>query len=250
MLRGVRHSARTVLFVPRLIVSWLRALERAVVRRPWMRRTVQAGSLAVAAAVLAMAAGDIWIRSVAHDHVYAAGDVPDAPVALVLGAKADDEVTPSAFLAARLEIARQLYADGKVKAILVSGDHREWDYNEPGAMHRWLVEHGVPSSQVVLDHAGFDTYDSCARARHVFGVHKLIIVTQSYHIDRAVAVCRELGVETDGVADDTVRAFPDLWLNSTVRERGAVVKAMFDVASGRDPVFLGPRETGVDAALS
>lgn len=197
-----------------------------------------------------MATGDLWVRSIAQDHVYAVSDAPAAPVALVLGAKADDPVTPSAFLAARLEIARQLYVDGKVRAILVSGDHREWGYNEPGAMHRWLVEHGVPSSQIVLDHAGFDTYDSCARAQRVFGVSKLIIVTQSYHLDRAVAVCRELGLDTDGVGDDTVRVYEDLWFNSAVRERGAIVKAMIDVGSGRDPVFLGPREAGVDAALS
>ena len=140
------------------------------------------------------------MRGAAHGHVYSAAAVPAAPVALVLGAQVYPDGNPSPFLAARLEIARQLLAAGKVRAILVSGDHMDWGYNEPGAMFQWLVDRGVPSRRIVLDHAGFDTYDSCARAREVFGVDQAIVVTQSYHIDRAVALCRRLGVEATGAA--------------------------------------------------
>jgi vancomycin permeability regulator SanA len=170
-------------------------------------------------------------------------------VALVLGAEVYPGGVPSPFLAARLEIARQLLAAGKVSAILVSGDHGRWAYNEPGAMFEWLVARGVPAQRVVLDHAGFDTYDSCARARRIFGVRTAIVVTQSYHIERAVALCRHLGVEATGVGDDTVRIYRDPWLSSAGRERGAVVKALVDVLSGRGPVFLGRYETAVDDAL-
>ncbi|GAB1693009.1 vancomycin high temperature exclusion protein [Krasilnikovia sp. M28-CT-15] len=215
-----------------------------------VRRLVTAGALGVAAAVLTMAAGALWVRAEADGHVYAEAAVPAAPVALVLGAEVYPGGVPSPFLAARLEIARQLYADGKVGAILVSGDHGRWEYNEPGAMFHWLVGHGVPSQQIVLDHAGFDTYDSCARAHEIFGVRQAIVVTQSYHIDRAVALCRRLGVDASGVGDDTVRIYRQPWLHSSIRERGAVVKAVFDVVSGRDPVFLGRHETSVEAALS
>ncbi|WP_041832649.1 ElyC/SanA/YdcF family protein [Actinoplanes sp. N902-109] len=216
----------------------------------WLRRLVLLGSLGVAASVLAMAAGDLWVRAAASGHVYEESTVPAAPVALVLGAEVYPDGSPSPFLAARLEIARQLLADGKVKAILVSGDHREWDYNEPGAMYEWLHQHGVPSERIVLDHAGFDTYDSCARAKRIFGVTALTVVTQSYHIDRAVTVCRDVGIEANGVADDSVRIYREPWYHSVVRERGAVVKAMLDVVSRRDPVFLGPHETGVDQATA
>ncbi|WP_438829948.1 SanA/YdcF family protein [Actinoplanes friuliensis] len=216
----------------------------------WFRRSVVAGSLVVAAMVLAMATGDLWVRAEAHGHVHGVADVPAAPVALVLGAEVYPDGNPSPFLAARLEIARQLLAAGKVKAILVSGDHIAWGYNEPGAMFQWLVDRGVPSQRIVLDHAGFDTYDSCARAKEVFGVTSAIVVTQSYHIDRAVALCRRLGVQASGVGDDTVRIYTEPWRNSVVRERGAVVKALADVVSGRDPVFLGPHEPGVGAALA
>ena len=218
--------------------------------RVWFRRSVVAGALSVAAAVLTMAAGDLWVRAEAHGHVYSAASVPAAPVALVLGAEVYPGGDPSPFLAARLEIARQLLAEGKVRAILVSGDHMDWGYNEPGAMFRWLIDHGVPSRLVVLDHAGFDTYDSCARAKEVFGVSAAIVVTQSYHIDRAVALCRRLGVDASGVGDDSVRIYTEPWRNCVLRERGAVVKALFDVVSGRDPVFLGPNEPGVGDALA
>ena len=93
-----------------------------------------AGAVATAAVVLTTAVPGIWVSARAQGHVYAEPDVPAAPVALVLGAQVYADGQPSPFLAARLEIARQLFADGKVKAILVSGDHREWGYNEPGAM--------------------------------------------------------------------------------------------------------------------
>jgi vancomycin permeability regulator SanA len=217
--------------------------------RPWLRRAVSAGALVGAVTVLSMAGGDLWVRGFAAGHTYSEQDVPAAPVALVLGAQVYDDGSPSPFLVARLDIARRLLADGKVRAILVSGDHRRWEYNEPGTMAQWLREHGVPAQRIVVDYAGFDTYDSCARARRVFGVRQAIVVTQSYHLDRAVALCRTLGVRAAGVGDDSVRIYRRPWFNSVIRERGAVVKALFDVTIRRDPVFLGPHETGVDEAL-
>jgi vancomycin permeability regulator SanA len=186
---------------------------------------------------------------VAHGHVYSEAAVPPAPVALVLGAQVYDDGTPSAFLAARLDIARRLLDAGKVKAILLSGDHSRWAYDEPGAMEVYLVARGVPASRIALDYAGFDTYDSCARARRVFGVRQAIVVTQSFHIDRAVALCRTLGVDATGVGDESVKIYTQQWRRDQIRERGAVVKAVFDVVSGRGPVFLGRHETSIDDAV-
>ena len=215
-----------------------------------VRRILTAGALATALVVLVMAAGGLWVGARSAGHVYSEASVPAAPVAIVLGAQVYDDGTVSPFLAARLDIARRLYAAGKVKAILVSGDHSRWAYDEPGDMEVYLVARGVPPRSVVLDYAGFDTYDSCARARRIFGVSRAIVVTQSYHIDRAVALCRTLGVEATGVGDDTVRIYHGPWEHSVVRERGAVVKALFDVVSHRDPVFLGRHEVGVEDAIS
>ncbi|GIG02616.1 SanA/YdcF family protein [Catellatospora citrea] len=218
-------------------------------RRRWWRVTRRVVLLSVLAGLLALVGSIGWVRWQASGHVYAIEDVPEAPVALVLGAQVHDNGSPSGFLEARLDIARRLYETGKVRAVLVSGDHGQWTYDEPDAMRQWLIDRGVPDRKVVADHAGFDTYDSCQRAVRVFGVRQLIVVTQSYHIDRAVALCRDAGIDAAGVGDDTARRFGSFWTKAVVREQGACVKAMLDVVTGRDPVFLGRHETGVEDAL-
>lgn len=217
--------------------------------RRWRRRLTLLAVVAVVLAIVAVVGSLVWIRAGARGHTFDAADVPPAPVALVLGAQVDPDGTPSPFLAARLDLARQLFAAGKVRALLVSGDHGERAYDEPGAMTRWLVAHGVPAAKVVQDHAGFDTYDSCLRARRVFGVRQAIVVTQTFHLDRAVTICRRTGIDASGVGDDSVRRYTSTWVRGSAREYGAGVKAAVDVLTGRDPVFLGPHEPGVDDAL-
>ncbi|NES15323.1 MULTISPECIES: vancomycin high temperature exclusion protein [Micromonospora] len=223
-----------------------------LVKRWWNVRWVRWALLAVAAGAMLATGGSVasvaWLRGGAEGHIFTEADVPDAPVALVLGTKVEADGTPSAFLAARLELAQRLFAAGKVHAILVSGDNMHAGYNEPEAMRRWLVDRGVPTGKVVLDYAGFDTYDSCARAKRIFGVDRMTVVTQSFHLPRAVALCRHFGIEANGVGDDTVRQYSK-WRIGSVREYGAAVKAAVDVLSGRDPVHLGRRETGIDDAL-
>jgi len=204
----------------------------------------------VALALVVVAGSAVWVARSAEGRLFSVASVPAAPVALVLGAQVYPDGTPSPFVVARLTLAQQLYAAGKVRAILVSGDHGAWAYDEPGAMARWLVAHGVPPIKVVQDHAGFDTYDSCVRARRVFGVRRLIVVTQQYHVARAVAICRRVGVVADGVGDRTAEQFAEPWRRGARREYGANVKAVYDVVSGRNPVFLGRHETGIDQALA
>ncbi len=224
---------------------------RAVLRRAWAWRL----RILVLAAVAALLGGVLvaacvgWVDRGARGHVYPAADVPAAPVALVLGAQVYDNGQPSAFLAGRLEVARRLYVAGKVRVILVSGDHSRPDYDEPDAMRAWLVARGVPARKVVADYAGFDTYDSCARAHQIFGVTRAIVVTQNYHLARAVSLCRHLGIETDGVGDGAAGHSWLAWWRASVREQGACVKAVYDLGVRRRPVFLGPHERGVEDAL-
>jgi vancomycin permeability regulator SanA len=213
------------------------------------KRVLWSMATAVLLVFLVVLGCQVWLGGVSSGHIYSERGVPEAPVALVLGAQVYADGTPSPFLAARLELARKLYVDGKVRVILVSGDHMNWDYNEPGVMFLWLVAHGVPDEKIVLDHAGFDTYDSCDRAKRIFGVQRAIVVTQMYHLPRAVALCRQLGIDANGVGDATVKQFRKPWLTGSVREYGAGVKAAYDVLSGRSPVYLGRHETGVDDAL-
>jgi vancomycin permeability regulator SanA len=181
--------------------------------------------------------------------VYAMSDAPTRPVALVLGAHVYADGTPSAFLQARLAMARDLYQAGKVRAVLVSGDNMHFDYNEPDAMRAWLIAQGVPAKKVVADYAGFDTSDSCQRAHRIFGATSLIVLTQSFHVRRAVALCREAGIDAVGIGDDSVAIYRWPWLLGVVREQGATVKALFDVATGQDPTHWGPHETSLEDAL-
>lgn len=215
----------------------------------WLRLVVLVGVVGAVLLTAGTVASVQWVRGGAEGHIWTEATVPEAPVALVLGTKVHPDGTPSPFLSARLEIARRLLAAGKVDAILVSGDNMTADYNEPAAMRRWLVDRGVPADKVVLDHAGFDTYDSCARAKRVFGVDRATVITQSFHLPRAVTVCRRLGVDVNGVGDETAKAYERTWRISSSREHLAAVKAAVDVLSGRDPVHLGRPETGVEDAL-
>lgn len=176
-------------------------------------------------------------------------DAPEAPVALVLGAGLQGG-RPSPYLAARLDTAAELYEAGKVRVLLVSGDNRTHAYDEPTAMRDYLVAQGVPPEVVVLDFAGRDTYDSCQRAHRIFGVDEVTVVSQRYHVGRAVALCRAAGMTTHGVGDSTMRTrFPRQWWIGWTREKLANLKAVGDVLTGRDPV-LGNPEPGVRDALT
>jgi vancomycin permeability regulator SanA len=168
----------------------------------------------------------VWyIHEAARGRIYSAADVPPAPVALVLGALVERDGTPSEFLVARLALAQQLYDSRKVARLLVSGDRRP-GYDEPDAMRDWLVAHGVPADRILVDGGGVDTYQSCARAGRVFGARQVIVVSQTYHLDRSVTLCRHLGVAATAVGDDTVRGRWFSWTRAVVREWGADVKAV------------------------
>lgn len=218
---------------------------RPAPRRRFLGRVVLG---AFVAGVVGLGGPWLWVTLAARGRLHTPDDVPHQRVALVLGAGVLADGTPSPFLAARLDLARELLADGKVAVLLVSGDNRTDSYDEPTAMKRYLVAAGVPEERIVTDHAGRDTYDSCARARRIFGLDRVTVVSQSYHVPRAVAICSALGVESVGVGDETVRRWPAAWREGVLREVFANVKAVADVVTRRDPV-LGPAEPGVRDAV-
>ena len=126
----------------------------------------------------------------------------DVDCILVLGCLVKDDGVPSDMLADRLKRGIELYEQGAAPKILMSGDHGRADYDEVNAMKRVAVDAGVPSSDVFMDHAGFSTYESVYRAKEVFGADKIIIVTQEYHLYRALFIAERLGVEAYGVNAD------------------------------------------------
>lgn len=121
---------------------------------------------------------------------------------LVLGCLVKKNGEPSDMLRDRLDRGIELYAMSAAPKLLMSGDHGQRDYNEVGTMKRYAVELGVPSEDVFMDHAGFSTYDSLYRAKEVFGAKKIVIVTQKYHLYRALYIAEQLGIEAYGVASD------------------------------------------------
>ena len=161
-----------------------------------------------------------------------------AQVALVLGAGVTRSGYPTPMLRDRLETALELYRAGKVQKLLLSGDHGRTDYDEVNAMRRYLEERGVPPEDLFLDHAGFDTYDSMYRAAAVFQVEDVIVVTQEFHLPRALWIATRLGLDAQGVAADRFRYGVERAY--AARELAARVKAFGEVAVRRRPVFLGP----------
>jgi SanA protein len=120
-------------------------------------------------------------------------DVPHAQAALVLGAQVKADGKPSAMLADRIKAAEDLYRAHKVDKLLLSGDHGQWSYDEVGTMRRALIRDGVRPQDLFTDHAGFDTWDSAQRARKVFGVNSVVVVTQDFHMARALFAARAPG---------------------------------------------------------
>ena len=191
-----------------------------------------------------------WVSAASRGHVHHLDDAPSAPVALVLGAGLNPDGSPSAFLAGRLEVARALYASGRARVILVSGDNRVANYDEPTAMREWLAAHGVPEDAVVRDFAGRDTYDSCVRAKRIFGVNRALIVSQGYHLPRAVYTCRRLGIDAVGLGGSELSSHTSDTLQYTARELLSSLKASWQLITKPKPHFLGPHETGLDKAVA
>ncbi|MBX5484498.1 MAG: YdcF family protein [Myxococcaceae bacterium] len=134
--------------------------------------------------------------------IYSRTDVPPAEVALVFGAGLAPGGEPSPVLRQRMDTAIALYRMGKVKKLLVSGDNSDPYHDETKAMRRYAIDRGLPVRDVVGDYAGLSTWDSCYRAKEIFGVTSATLVTQDFHLPRALFVADALGIEAHGVAAD------------------------------------------------
>ena len=131
-----------------------------------------------------------------------AAELSEVDCILVLGCKVHDDGTPSAMLRDRLLQSIHLYQLGASPKLLMSGDHGQHRYDEVNAMKQFALDAGVPSQDIFMDHAGFSTYESVYRAKEIFGVDKILIVTQEYHLYRALYIARQFDIEAYGVASD------------------------------------------------
>jgi vancomycin permeability regulator SanA len=178
----------------------------------------------------------------AWPRTYTIEQIPERSVAIVFGAGLWWDGSPSPVLRDRVATAAQLYFSGKVKKLLMSGDNRFLDYNEPGAMREYALKLGVPDNDIVLDYAGRRTYDTCYRAREIFGLGRAILVTQAFHLPRALYTCNQLGLRAIGVpADlrDYRRGAQLYWLG---REIPATLMALWEVHVTHPLPVLGQPE--------
>lgn len=154
-------------------------------------------------------------------------EIPSSSVAIVFGAGYWPSGRPSDALADRMDTAIDLYRAGKVNKLLLTGDNRFVDYNEPAVMAEYALSQGLPQEDLVLDYAGRRTYDSCYRAGEIFGVEQATLVTQAFHLPRALYTCNRLGLEVTGIEADRRRYVQAPWFR--FRETLALVRAWLDL---------------------
>jgi SanA protein len=174
----------------------------------------------------------------AWSRIYNVGDAPAENVAIVFGAGLTRSGRPTPILRDRVETAAQLYFAGKAEKLLMSGSGGT-AHSEPLAMRDYAMSLGVPSAAILVDDEGLRTYDTCLRARDVFGLTSATLVTQGWHLPRALFVCNALGVRSAGVRADGRRYWPVMLLIWNVREQVATVGAMVDVYLSRPVPLLG-----------
>jgi len=174
--------------------------------------------------------------------LYQKENAPNERVAIVFGAGLRRDGTPTPILRDRVETAADLYFGGKVEKILMSGDNRFVNYNEPESMRQYALSLGVPGEAIVLDYAGRRTYDTCYRAKAIFGVKSTLLVTQKFHLPRAIFLCNMLGVKASGVEADNRQYWGGSLLVWNFREQLATVGAFLDVYVYNPLPVLGKSE--------
>lgn len=170
-----------------------------------------------------------WLQWRYAAHIYALEDAPAQPAAIVFGARVFPNGQLSPMLRDRVETAVRLYEAGRVEYLLLSGDHSSDYYNEPAAMLNYALARGAPREAIYLDGDGNRTFDTCNRAKELYGIEAAILVTQEFHLPRALFLCRNLGLEAVGVPADLSVYSPYSVARVERRETGAAVMALFDI---------------------
>jgi SanA protein len=173
------------------------------------------------------------------NRMYQADQAPASRVAIVFGAGLRRDGTPTAILRDRVETGVKLYLAGKVEKLLMSGDNSVEYYNEPEAMRQYALSFGVPSEDIVLDYAGRRTYDTCFRAKAIFRVENALLVTQKFHLPRALFLCNALGIKASGVEANNLSYRRSSLLIWNIREQLATVTAFLDIYVDKPSPILG-----------
>ena len=178
----------------------------------------------------------------AWSRIFAVETAPTRPVAIVLGAGLWRDGSPTPILRDRVKTAADLYFAGKIEKILMSGHISFPYYDEPGAMRQYALSLGMPEEAIVLDYAGRRTYDTCYRARDIFHISEAILVTQKFHLPRAVYLCNAMGIDSVGVSSDLREYRRRSVLFWNAREIPATLVALWEVHITRPVPILGDPE--------
>jgi SanA protein len=208
-------------------------------RWPRLSKVVLAGAALAALLVLLVAAANVYVLVEGEDSTSSIAEVPKTEVAIVPGALVQPNGKMSVMLGDRVKDAARLWHAGKVQKILVSGDHGLWTYDEPDTMREALVRHGVTPRDIFEDHAGFDTWQTMERARSIFGVDRAVVVTQGFHMPRALFLAEQAGIDATGLVSD-LHPYGYQKKKSEVREVLSRVKAIYDVTVD-SPAMAGPK---------
>ena len=190
--------------------------------------------------ILFLASGLTYLYTASR--LFNSTNVPRRKIAIVFGAGLRRDGSPTPVLRDRIDTAVDLYFDGKVEKLLLSGDNRYVDYNEPGAMRTYALSRGIPAEAIVLDYAGRRTYDTCYRAKHIFGLNRVILVTQKFHLKRALFTCHALGMDAIGVSADRREYRLSTLLAWDLRELPATLVAFWDVYVAKPIPVMGDPE--------
>jgi SanA protein len=195
--------------------------------RRWPRTAAALAGFGALVALVVAGANAYILLSTEGEYTSTVADVPREEVAIVPGALVNPDGTMSAMLADRVRQAAALWHAGKVKKVLVSGDHHTWAYDEPDTMRKALVRMGVAPRDVFEDHAGFDTWATMVRARSIFGVRDAVVVTQGFHMPRALYLADAAGIHATGLTAD-LHQWGYQGRKSEAREVVSRVKALVD----------------------
>lgn len=207
-----------------------------------------AGGALFAIGLLIVGGANAWVLLKGNAPTFSDPEsAPSAETAIVLGALVDSDGKMSSMLGDRVDQAAALWKAGKVKKVLVSGDHGQWKYDEPDTMKNALIDQGVPARVIFTDHAGFNTRASMVRAHDVFKVSDALVVTQGFHMRRALYLADAAGLNAEGVTSD-LHTYGGQGIKSSVREVASRVKAVGDVIFGSE--VMGGPDVPIDGTAS
>ena len=209
-----------------------------ILKTPWIRGCATLGIFSIVLFSLPRILAGIMASS----RIYSLNDLPVQKIGIVFGAGITKDGRPTAVLKDRVMAAANLYNAGKIQYLLMSGDNRFENYNEPLAMKNYAMELGVPEENIFMDFAGRRTYDTCYRAKFIFGVDEAVLITQQFHLPRAIFLAQHLGMNVVGYASDirTYRKSTMLYWN--IREMPAVFTAFVDIYIRKPLPILGEYE--------